>query len=118
MLFRLILRLGYRAPPAPASLSPAVAKAAHANHLAFYGLLILMPMVGWAATAAGGFPIEFFNTNLPPLIGKNEALSATLYRVHGLLGIAIGALVLLHIGAALRHWLVLKDGVMQRIGLP
>ena len=118
MLVRLVLRLAYGAPPPPRSMSPAVAATARATHLAFYGLLILMPVVGWAATAAGGFPVQFFDANLPPLIGKNEALSETLYRVHGLLGLVIGALVFAHVAAALRHWLVLKDRVMDRIGLP
>lgn len=118
MVLRLALRLFFGAPPPPSTLSPAVAMAARATHLAFYGLLIAMPVVGWAATAAGGFPVEFFSAKLPPLIGKNEALSATLYRLHAMLGVAIGALVLIHVAAALRHWLVLKDGVMRRISLP
>ncbi len=118
MILRLVFRLAYGAPPTPVSLSPTVAKAAHATHYAFYALLILMPIVGWAATAAGGFPIEFFDAKLPPLIGKKEALSETLYQLHGMLGFIIGALALLHIAAALRHWLILRDGVMQRIGLP
>ena len=118
MVLRLALRVVHGAPPAPSTLSPRVATAAHATHLAFYGLLILMPVVGWAATAAGGFPVEFFSATLPPLIGKNEALSAILFRVHALLGLAIAAFVLLHVAAALRHWLVLKDGVMRRITLP
>jgi cytochrome b561 len=118
MILRLLLRLAYGSPPTPSSLSPAVARAASATHHAFYVLLILMPIVGWAATAAGGFPIEFFDVHLPPLLGKNEALSETLYQVHGALGFIIGALAILHIAAALRHWLILRDGVMQRIGLP
>ena len=118
MLLRLVLRLILGAPPAPASLSPAIARIAHLTHVAFYGLLILMPVVGWVATATGGFPIQFFDTNLPPLFGKNADLSAALYRVHGLLGVTIAGLILMHVAAALRHWLILKDGVMQRIGLP
>ena len=118
MGLRLALRVVLGAPPAPSTLSPAVAAAAGATHLAFYGLLILMPVIGWAATAAGGFPVAFFSATLPPLIGKNEALSVILFRVHALLGLAIAALVLLHVAAALRHWLVLKDAVMRRITLP
>lgn len=118
MLIRLALRLLLGAPPPPPTLSPGVAAAARATHLAFYGLLIAMPVLGWAATAAGGFPVQFFNLTLPGLIGKNEALSETLYQIHGAVGVAIAALALLHITAALRHWLVLKDGVMGRVGLP
>lgn len=118
MLLRLALRLVLGAPPAPSTLTPNVAAIARATHLAFYVLLILMAVVGWLATSAGGFPVEFFNTEMPALIGKNEALSGVLYRIHGILGLLIGGLVVLHAAAALRHWLILKDGVMQRIGLP
>jgi cytochrome b561 len=116
MMLRLALRLAFRAPPS--SLSPAVAAAAHGTHYAFYVLLMMMPVIGWAATAAGGFPIQFFDATLPPLLGNDETLSVTLYRVHGILGVVIGMLALLHIAAALRHWLILRDGVMHRIGLP
>lgn len=118
MLARLALRLALGAPPPHPTLSPGLAATARANHLAFYGLLILMPVLGWAATAAGGFPVQFFDLTLPGIIGENKALSETLYQLHGIVGATIAALVLLHIAAALRHWLVLKDGVIHRIALP
>ncbi len=49
---------------------------------------------------------------------ENKALSETLFKLHGAVGLAIAALALLHIAAAMRHWLVLNDGVMNRIALP
>jgi len=118
MLIRLALRLLLGAPPPPATLSPTLAAAARATHLAFYGLLIAMPVLGWAATAAGGFPVQFFDLTMPGIIGENKGLSETLFKLHGAVGLAIAALALLHIAAAMRHWLVLKDGVMNRIALP
>ena len=77
-----------------------------------------MPVLGWAATAAGGFPVQFFDLTMPGIIGENKALSETLFMLHGAVGLAIAALALLHIAAAMRHWLVLNDGVMNRIALP
>ncbi|MEM7496543.1 MAG: cytochrome b/b6 domain-containing protein [Pseudomonadota bacterium] len=118
MLLRLVVRLTLGAPAQVASIPPGQARIAEAIHLAFYGLLIAMAVLGWLATAAGGFPVEFFDAELPPLIGKDKALSETLYFLHGIVGLAMALLVALHIGAALRHWLVLRDGVMRRIGLP
>lgn len=118
MLVRLGLRRWLGAPAPHPSLSPALVSVARATHLAFYGLLILMPVLGWAATAAGGFPVQFFNLTLPGLIWENKALSETLFQLHGIVGLTIAALALLHIAAALRHWLVLKDGVIARIALP
>ena len=52
-------------------------------HASLYVLLILQPMLGWAATAAGGFPVQFFRWTLPGLLAKDEAFSKTLYGIHG-----------------------------------
>jgi L-lysine 2,3-aminomutase len=35
--------------------------------------------VGWLATAAGGYPVQFFAWTLPGLIAKDKALSETLF---------------------------------------
>jgi cytochrome b561 len=82
-----------------------------------YLLLLAQPAIGWAATSAGGYPIEFFGWVLPGFLGKDPALSETLYGLHGFAGWAIVALIGLHVGAALMHWLVLRDGVIRRMSL-
>ena len=115
MIVRLVLRLAKPPPPYDPPIPPFFRIAGRINHWALYALLLAQPVVGWAATAAGGFPIEFFNAKLPPLLGKDEALSETLYGVHGVLGFAILVLAALHVSAALMHWLVRRDGVMQRM---
>jgi cytochrome b561 len=76
-----------------------------------------MPVVGWLATAAGGYPVEFFDWTLPGLIDRNPALSKTLFALHALIGFVLIALILVHAGAALLHWLLWRDGVMQRMAL-
>lgn len=116
MLLRLAIRLMQPPPEYPLSVPDSFQKAGRANHVALYALLIAQPIVGWAATAAGGFPIEFFNYELPKILSKDEALSETLYTVHFVLGLAILALVVLHASAALYHWLWRDDGVMRRMG--
>ena len=118
MLLRLAIRLAFGKPeyrPPIAGWERAVSTAVHAS---LYGLLILQPMLGWAATAAGGYPVQFFAWNLPGLLAKDEALSRALYGVHGLVGWLILILVVLHIAGALRHWLVKRDAVMTRMALP
>jgi len=77
----------------------------------------VQPMLGWAATAAGGFPIEFFNSQLPKLIAKDPALSETLYMVHGAVGALILTLIAVHVGAALMHAFIKRDTVMKRMSL-
>lgn len=118
MLIRLAVRLAFGKPdyrPPIAGWERAVSTAVHAS---LYALLILQPMLGWAATAAGGYPVQFFAWNLPGFLAKDEALSSTLYGVHGLAGWLILLLAGLHIAGALRHWLVKRDEVMTRMALP
>ena len=117
MTVRLVLRLAKPPPPYDPPIPSFFRTAGRINHLALYALLIAQPVVGWAATASGGFPIEFFEAELPPLLSKDEALSQTLYDVHLALGAAILALAALHVSAALMHWLGRRDGVMQRMTL-
>jgi cytochrome b561 len=76
-----------------------------------------LPVVGWLATAAGGYPVQFFAWKLPGLIAKDPALSETLFQLHGILGWAFLALLALHIAGAMRHWLIKRDGVMRRMSL-
>lgn len=91
--------------------------ASEAVHGTLYVALLVQPLLGWAATAAGGYPVEFFQWVLPGFIGKDPELSKTLYNVHYVIGWVILALIAIHAGAALMHWLVLRDGVMRRMSL-
>ncbi|MBK0399719.1 cytochrome b [Limibaculum sp. M0105] len=118
MLVRLGLWVVLGRPALPQSMPGWQRVAAIATHGALYALLIAMPVVGWMATASGGFPIEFFGYVLPGFMAKDPELSKWLYEVHGALGVAILAVVALHIAAALHHWRVKRDGVMRRISLP
>lgn len=86
-------------------------------HHLLYLALIVQPVLGWTATATGGFPVQFFHWNLPGLFGENEALSEQLFMLHGWLAWTILGLVALHIAGALFHWRVKRDGVMQRMSL-
>ncbi len=117
MVLRLGLRLGAGVPAPLDSLTPLERNLSRAVHWLLYAAVIAMAVVGWLATAAGGFPVEFFDWKLPGLIGKDKALSETLYLVHGLLGLTILGLAGLHIAGAIRHWKVKRDGVMRRMSL-
>lgn len=117
MVVRLVLRLTHGKPGYAVALERPQKIASEIVHGLLYVLLLAMPVIGWLATAAGGFPINFFHWVLPPLVGEDEALSATLYAWHLGIGLAILALVLLHVAGALYHWLIRRDGVMQRMSL-
>lgn len=117
MSLRLVVRVIQGKPDYDPPISRFEASASKAVHALLYVALLVQPVLGWAATAAGGFPVEFFNWNLPGLIGKDKALSDTLYGLHGSVGWLIVALLVLHIGGAMKHWLVNRDTVMKRMSL-
>ena len=117
MILRLALRVSLGAPPYRPPLTKSEHIASRAVHGLFYVALVAMPVIGWLATAAGGYPVQFFGWTLPGIIGKDQALSKTLFFVHGVIGWAILGLIVLHVAGALRHWLVKRDRVMARMSL-
>ena len=52
---------------------------------------------------------------LPDLIGKDKALGDVLKEVHGLLNYGMLALVIAHVGAALKHHFIDRDGILARM---
>lgn len=117
MALRILLRLVRGKPAYAVPLERPQKIASEIVHGLLYLLLVAMPIVGWAATAAGGYPINFFQWVLPPLIGEDDALAGTLFLWHAILGYTILALVLLHVAGACHHWLIRRDGVMKRMSL-
>lgn len=117
MALRIVLRLVRGKPAYAVPLEGPQRIASEIVHGLLYLLLTAMPLVGWAATAAGGYPINFFHWVLPPLIAQDDILAGTLFLWHAILGWTILALVLVHIAGAFHHWLIRRDGVMKRMSL-
>jgi len=113
---RLTYRLTHPAPPLPADMPAWQQATALATHWALYALLIVQPIVGWIATSAYRAPVLFFWLfDLPPIWREDRPFSEAMFVVHRSMGIFIAILVLIHIGAALYHHFVLKDGVLKRM---
>jgi cytochrome b561 len=116
MMIRLAYRLVNGVPAPEPTLTAFQRIVSHAVHLGLYGLLIAQPIIGWVATSAYGAQISFFGLfTLPALVAKDEALSKPLFQVHELIGFVIAGLLAMHIGAALFHYFIRRDGVLQRM---
>lgn len=75
MLVRLVWRSTHRAPAAPADLTPALKLLSRGTHYILYGLLIVLPLLGWANASARDWPVTVFGTiRLPHLVGAGSAL--------------------------------------------
>jgi cytochrome b561 len=111
---RLHYRLGHPAPPLPRSMPAWQRIAAHASHLLLYGLMFALPLVGWGMLSAAGYPIVHYGAwQLPPILPHDVMLYAWLRTAHSILAFLLFFTFLAHLGAALLHGLVFRDGVLQ-----
>ncbi len=113
-LIRLMVRLGYGAPPLPADLPDPKKLAAQLSHYALYALMIGMPLIGWGMLSAAEYPVELFGgVHLPAILPQSDSLHTLLWDAHYYLAFAFFALILMHLAAALFHALVRRDGVFE-----
>lgn len=111
---RFINRLLNPPPPLPDDLPAWQRFLATASHLLLYSLMFALPLVGWSMLSAGAYPIVVFGSiHLPPILPHNVAVFAVLRTTHSLLGFLLFAVFLGHLGAALFHKLIRRDGVLK-----
>ncbi|KAF1305285.1 cytochrome b [Pseudomonas putida] len=110
VIVRIGLRLSLPHPPLPQDLPALQRLAAGASHLLLYALMLAMPLLGWAMLSAGGYPRPL---QLPAIAPHDLQLYAMLRQAHGWAGYLLFATVLVHLGAALMHALVRRDGVLR-----
>jgi cytochrome b561 len=112
---RLLWRLAHR-PPADLAMPVWQARAAHGVHAALYALFFAVPLVGWAYSSAAGFPIVVFGIlPLPDFVAPDKALADLIKPWHGTLAWALALLVAAHVGAALKHQFIDRDGLIDRM---
>jgi cytochrome b561 len=116
MIARLVNRVMVGAPAPYPGLERWQRAVSSAVHGLLYVLLIALPITGYIANSAFGATTPFFGLfDIPAIVGHNEALSERLFRLHRWMGYAIALLAGMHIAAALQHYLLIKDGVLQRM---
>lgn len=114
---RLLWRL-LNPPPAGPPMARWQQMAAHATHAGLYVLFFGVPLLGWAYSSASGFTVVAFGVlPLPDLVAPDKSLAQSLQARHAnaALGLGLGALVALHVAAALKHHFVDRDGMLWRM---
>ena len=118
---RLLWRLSHRPPPLAPRVLDAMPRwqqgAHHGTHLAMYILFFAVPLFGWAYSSAVGLQIVWFGVlPLPDLLPVDKDLgNFVLKPMHKASAYMLGALVLLHVAAALKHQFVDRDGLLLRM---
>lgn len=115
-LMRLAVRGVFGVPAAYEGLTPFERRASSFVHHALYVMIVVTPLLGWAATSAYPVTINiFWLFTLPPLAPESEWLSKLLFKAHETAAFIIVALLVVHIGGALMHRVVKRDGVLDRM---
>ena len=115
-----IVRLGARMiqgePEPVATLLPWERRVSSTVYWLLYALLFVIPILGWINASYRGMPIVMFGLEVPALIAKRAPGWGWTGDVHSLLA-EYGMLILvgLHVVAALYHYLMRRDGVLQRM---
>jgi cytochrome b561 len=113
---RVVNRFAQGAPAPEPSIEPWQKTLSSAVHGSLYVLLLAMPVVGYVANSAFGAATPFFGLfTLPPVVGENQPLAERLFYVHKYAGWLVALLVALHVAGALQHYLIRRDGVLQRM---
>lgn len=88
---------------------------AHIAHFLLYGLMFLIPLFGVIFINLGGYPLTFFGIPLAQLFTENKGLSKVFKELHEIGGFVLIGIVGVHIVAALKHHLLDKDGLLDRM---
>ena len=116
VLVRLAWRVTHQPPALPASMPKLMQLAAHAGHLALYGLMLAIPLSGWLMSSAKGFQTVWFGVlPIPDLIGKDKELGQLLQTIHMSLNLLFVVTLIGHVGAALKHHFIDKDDILTRM---
>src|SRR5258705_2437492 len=116
VVVRFVNRLLNPPPPFPSTMSRAERLAATASELTMYGLMFVLPLVGWGMLSAARYPIILFGSvHLPFILPHNAMLYAVLRKAHTILAYLFFLTFVAHFGAILFHTLIVRDGMFKRM---
>lgn len=111
----ILWRVTHVPPPLPGSMPAWQARAAHVNHLLFYVCLVVLVVSGLIESNFTKFGVRFFGYPLPILGWEDKTIYRIFNRIHVYTSYLFAALMAVHVAAALKHLLVNRDGVFQRM---
>ena len=114
-LLRLAWRASHPAPPLPAATPRWQMRAAGWSHGLLYLLVLTQALSGYLGSSFGKYGVKFFGLPLPQWAWESKAVQSFFGSIHGVAAVALLVLVILHVLAALKHLLVDRDRVFQRM---
>ena len=115
IMLRLAWRLAHAPPPWPSSMSAARQRLANAGHAALYACMVIAPLAGYLGSNFSKHGVRFFGAELAPWGPDWPRAYALLVGVHDVSSYLLLALTVGHVAMALKHALVDRDGIFDRI---
>ena len=85
-------------------------------HYTFYVLFLIAPAIGFILSGFVSYPVRVFGQfEISGWLRDNEVAASITNSVHGFSTDLITGLLILHVGAALYHHFVLRDGLIRRM---
>ena len=126
-LARLAWRFMHKPPALPSHMKVWEKTASHLVHIGFYVIMIGLPMTGWllVSTSKINIPTVLFGVMPMPHLPFLSELAVTTKAMlndaagagHGLLALLTCLLLLLHVGAVLKHQVIVKDDIFARMAV-
>lgn len=114
VVLRLLWRLQHRPEDLPSSVPVWQAKLASWTQHLLYVCMVVLPVTGLTGSLYSKDGIAFFGAALPHP-APNHDLSEQLFSIHGATVWVLVGLVALHVAGGLKHLLINRDGVFQRM---
>ena len=117
IFFRLIWRFTHKLAPLPSSIPYWQTIVSRGIHVLLYFCMIIMPITGFIGASFSKYGIIFFGVELPNWVNKSNAISEKFFEIHIVVAWILVGLIVVHILAAIKHLIINKDKVFQRMWL-
>lgn len=116
VLLRIYVRFSHAAPAFPATMKIWEIRVADLVHKGLYVLMVAMPLTGVAMSLNSKFGIKWFGIQLLGGV-DNKEMRELFVVIHEVIGLVLMVMIVLHVAAAIKHKVIDKDEVMQRMSL-
>jgi cytochrome b561 len=115
----IVLRIGWRLRQRPPGWPESMAKwqrlTAQNVHRFLYVAMVGQPVSGYLSSSFSGYPTNWFGLPLPQWGWKDAVLNELFNVLHTGFAVALIGLLVIHIGAALRHAVARSDRTFRRM---
>jgi cytochrome b561 len=115
ILTLIVWRIRHAAPALPITMPRWERTAAVLNHRLFYAFMVLVTLAGYLTSSFSKYGPKLFGIPFPQWGWEDAALRANFAAVHRVAALVFAVLIGIHAAAALKHLLLDKDGVFQRM---